>query len=76
MRDSTNKSPIKLRMQWKLNRHGDFFTNGENLHGKWGKPTWQKPYWVILRSLLPRIHYYQNKRLQGNKSQYFIPTYS
>ena len=31
---------------------------------------------MILRSLLPRIHYYQNKRLQVKKSQYLIPTYS
>ena len=45
------------------------FTNGENRHGK-------KPHQVILRSPLPWIHYYQNKRLQVNKSQYFIPTYS
>ena len=34
MRGSTNKSPIKLSMQWKINWHGDFFTNRENLHGK------------------------------------------
>ena len=31
---------------------------------------------MILRSLLPRIHYYQNKQLQIKKSQYHIPTYS
>ena len=31
---STNKSPIKLSMQQKLNWHGDLFTNRENLHGK------------------------------------------
>ena len=43
---------------------------------KWGKPTQQKPHWVILRSPLPRIHYYQNKQLQVNESQYLIPTYS
>ena len=41
-----------------------------------GKPTRQKPHRVILRSLLPRIHYYQNKRLQVKESQYLIPTYS
>ena len=29
-----------------------------------GKTTKAKPYWVNLRSPLPRIHYYQNKRLQ------------
>ena len=43
---------------------------------EWGKPTRQKLYRVILRSQLPRIHYYQNKRLQVNESQYLIPTYS
>ena len=49
-------------MQWKINWHGDLFTNGE-------KPTWKKPHRVILRSPLLKIHYYQNKRLQ------VIPTY-
>ena len=43
---------------------------------EWGKPTRQKPHRVILRSPLPRIHYYQNKRLQVKESQYLIPTYS
>ena len=43
---------------------------------KWGKLTRQKPYRVILRLLLPRIYYYQNKWLQVKKSQYLIPTYS
>ena len=43
---------------------------------EWGKPTWQKLHWVILRSLLSIIHYYQNKKLQVKESQYFIPTYS
>ena len=57
------------KLQKKLNWHGDLFVNGENLHGK-------KPYWVILRSPLLRIHYYPNKRLQVKESQYFIPTYS
>ena len=33
-RGSTNKSPIKLNMQQKINWHGGLFTNGENLHGK------------------------------------------
>ena len=28
---------------------------------EWGKRTRQKPHQVILRSPLPRIHYYQNK---------------
>ena len=43
---------------------------------KWGKFTWQKPHWVILRSPLPRIHYYHNKQLQIKEFQYLIPTYS
>ena len=43
---------------------------------QWGKPTQQKPHCMILRSLFPRIHYYQNKRLQVKESQYLIPTYS
>ena len=33
-RGSTNKSPIKLNMQQKINWHGGLFTNGENLHSK------------------------------------------
>ena len=45
------------------------FTNGENLHDK-------NPHRVILRSPLPRIHYYQKKRLQVKESQYLIPTYN
>ena len=67
-RGSTNKSPIKLSMQWKLNWHGDLFTNGENLHSK------NPP--VIFRLLLPKFHYYHNKWLQVKESQYLIPTYS
>ena len=43
---------------------------------KLGKFTWQKPYQMILRSSLPKIHYYQNKLLQVKESQYIIPTYS
>ena len=43
---------------------------------EWEKSTWQKPHRVILRSSLPKIHYYQNKRLQVKESQYLIPTYS
>ena len=61
-------------MQQKLNWHGDFCTNGENLHSK--NPTQQKPYKVILKSSLLRIHYYQNKWLQIKELQYLIPTYS
>ena len=36
----------------------------------------KKPHRVILRSPLPRIHYYHNKQLQVKKSQYLIPTYN
>ena len=43
---------------------------------EWGKPTQQKSHRVILRSPLPRIYYYHNKRLQVKESQYLIPTYS
>ena len=41
-----------------------------------GKITESKLHRVILRSPLPRIHYYQNKWLQVKESQYLIPTYS
>ena len=41
-----------------------------------GKTSKAKPHWVILRSPLPRIHYYHNKWLQVKESQYFIPIYS
>ena len=34
VRGSTNKSPIKLSMQRKLNWDNDLFMNGENLHDK------------------------------------------
>ena len=68
MRGSTNKSQIKLNAtKIKLTRWSVY---------EWGKSTWQKPHGVILRSPFPRIHYYQNKRLQVNESQYLIPTYS
>ena len=68
MRGSTNKSPIKLSAaENKLTRWFVY---------EWGKPTRQKPHRVILRSPLPRIHYYQNKRLQEKESQYLLPTYS
>ena len=68
IRGSTNKSPIKLsaveiKLTW-------WFVY------EWGKPMRQKPYRMILRSLLPRIHYYQNKRLQVKEFQYLKPTYS
>ena len=70
---STIKSPIKLnaaeiKLTW-------WFVY------EWRKPTRQKPHWVILKSPLPRIHYYHNnyyhnKRLQLKESQYLIPTYN
>ena len=41
-----------------------------------GKTSKAKPHQVILRSLLPRIHYYHNKRLRVKESQYLIPIYS
>ena len=43
---------------------------------EWEKPPRRKPYRMNLRSRLPRIHYYHNKRLQVKKSQYFIQIYS
>ena len=67
MRGSTNKSPIKINAaEIKLTR---WFVYER------GKPIRQKPHRVILRSLLSRIHYYHNKRLQVKESQYLIPTY-
>ena len=53
---STNKSPIKLNAAENKLTRGFVY--------EWGEPTWQKSHRVIFRSLLPRIHYYQNKRLQ------------
>ena len=61
MRGSTSKSPIKLNATEIKFDIGDLFSNG-------GKPTRQKPHLVILRSLLPRIHYYHNKRLKVKES--------
>ena len=43
---------------------------------EWGRPTQQKYHHMILRSPLPKFHYYHNKRLQVKESQYLIPTYS
>ena len=43
---------------------------------EWEKPTWQKPYHVILMSPLSRIHYYHNKQTQVKESQYLIPIYN
>ena len=56
-------------MQWKLNLTRWFVY-------EWKKPLKQKPHRINLRSLLSRIHYYQNNRLQVKESQYLIPTYS
>ena len=56
-------------MQQKINWHEWFVF-------EWRKSTRQKFHRVILRPLLPRIHYYHNKRLQVKESQYLIPTYS
>ena len=41
-----------------------------------GKTNTAKTHEVILRSLLLKLHYYHNKRLQIKESQYLIPTYS
>ena len=68
MHGRTNKLPIKLSAA--ENKLTQWFVY------KWGKPTRQKPHWVILRSPLPKFHYYHNKRLQVKESQYLIPTYS
>ena len=65
MRGSTNKSPIKLSMQWKINWHGDLFMNGENLHGK--NPTGDFKVTTPKNPLLLK---------QVKESQYLIPTYS
>ena len=43
---------------------------------KWRKPTREKPHRVILRSPLPKLHYYHNKRLQVKEFLYLIPTHS
>ena len=48
----------RSRMYW----HGDLFTNEKNLHSK-------KSHRVILRSPLPKIHYYHNKQLQVKEFQ-------
>ena len=53
---STNKSPTKLNAAINKFDTGDLLMNGENHQGK--------PHRVNLRSLLPRIHYYQSKQLQ------------
>ena len=43
---------------------------------EWSKSTRQKPYRMILKSPLPKIHYYHNKWLQVKEFQYLIPTYN
>ena len=68
MHGNTNKSPIKLSVvEIKLIRWFVY---------EWEKRTQQKPHWVILRSPLPKLHYYHNKQLQVTESQYLIPTYN
>ena len=67
MRGSTNKSSIKLNMQQKI--------NNRVICLRMGKPTRQKSHRVILRSLLLKFHYYQNKRLQVKEfSTLYQPT--
>ena len=66
-RGSTNKSPIKLSMQWKI--------NNTVICLRMKKTYTAKPYRVILRSPLPKFHYYYNKQLQVKESQYLILTY-
>ena len=67
-RGSTNKSPIKLSaVENKLTRWFVYES---------GKQTRQKPHRVILRSPLPKFHYYHHKRLQVKEFQYLIPTNS
>ena len=56
-------------MQWKIN-----LTRVICLWMR--KITEAKPHQVNLRSPLPRIHYYHNKRLQVKESQYLILTYN
>ena len=68
MRDSINKSPIKLNAAEIKFDMGDLFFNRENQHGK--------NLTENLRSPFSRIHYYHNKRLQVKEFQYLIPTYS
>ena len=60
MRGSTKKSPTKL------NAAENKLTQVICL--RMGKTTKTKPHQVNLRSPLPRIHYYQNKRLQVYES--------
>ena len=52
VRGSTNKSPIKLSMQRKINWHGNLFTNSENLHGK--NPTGDFKVTTLENSLLSK----------------------
>ena len=55
-RGSTNKSPTKLNAAENKFDTGDLFTNGENY---WGKTLPGE-----FKVTIPKIHYYQNKRLQ------------
>ena len=67
-RGSTNKLSIKLSVV--KNKLTGWFVY------EWGKPTRQKLHRVILRSPLPKFHYYHNKQLQIKEFQYIISTYS
>ena len=54
-------------MQWKI--------NNTVICLQMEKTQWQKPYRVIFRSPLPKLHYYHNKRLQVKESQvHYQPT--
>ena len=56
-------------MQWKINDTMICLRMGKT-------NTTKTPHRVILRSPLPKFHYYHNKRLQVKESQYLIPTYN
>ena len=43
--------------------------NNMAIYLRMGKIEWQKPHRVIFKSLLPKLHYYHNKRLQVKESQ-------
>ena len=55
-------------MQWKI--------NNTVICLRMRKTYTTKTLQVIFRSPLPKFHYYHNKRLQVNESQYLISTYS
>ena len=67
-RDSNNKSPIKLSMQQKI--------NNMVICLRMGKTNTAKTLPGDFKVTTPEFHYYHNKRLQVNKSQYLTLTYS